>query len=205
FGDHHGETGAGEIEQRVAQRLALEHIQLDLHDAGELSGELAHTALEPVATVLADGVCEPLDQPRFICTDKREHHGIAHLNSPLTRAGMGAGELDGRWNWCRRNMEPALRKLQGRQYNEAAVAASCIPRGTTMKVIVDFCIIPLGVELSLSRYIAECQRILEGLGLKHELHAYGTNIEGEWDTVMDAIKRCHHRVHEMGAPRITTT
>jgi len=74
-----------------------------------------------------------------------------------------------------------------------------------MKVIVDFCIIPLGVELSLSRYIAECQRILEGLGLKHELHAYGTNIEGEWDTVMDAIKRCHHRVHEMGAPRITTT
>jgi len=27
------------------------------------------------------------------------------------------------------------------------------------------------------------------------------NIEGEWD----AVKRCHERVHEMGAPRITTT
>lgn len=74
-----------------------------------------------------------------------------------------------------------------------------------MKVIVDFCVIPLGVELSLSPYIAECQRILEDAGLKHELHAYGTNIEGEWDTVMDAIKRCHYRIHEMGAPRITTT
>ena len=37
------------------------------------------------------------------------------------------------------------------------------------------------------------------------MHAYGTNIEGEWETVMDAIKRCHNRVHEMGAPRITTT
>lgn len=74
-----------------------------------------------------------------------------------------------------------------------------------MKVIVDFCIIPLGVELSLSPYIAECQRILSELGLKHELHAYGTNIEGEWETVMDAIKRCHHRIHEMGAPRISTT
>ena len=74
-----------------------------------------------------------------------------------------------------------------------------------MKVIVDFCLIPLGTELSLSPYIAECQRILEQQGLEHQLHAYGTNIEGEWDTVMDAIKRCHNRVHEMGAPRITST
>jgi uncharacterized protein (TIGR00106 family) len=74
-----------------------------------------------------------------------------------------------------------------------------------MKVIVDFCLIPLGVELSLSPYIAECQRILSDAGLNHELHAYGTNIEGEWETVMDAIKRCHNRVHEMGAPRITTS
>jgi len=74
-----------------------------------------------------------------------------------------------------------------------------------MKVIVDFCLIPLGVELSLSPYIAECQKILEQLGLKHQLHAYGTNIEGEWEPVMDAIKRCHVRIHEMGAPRITST
>lgn len=74
-----------------------------------------------------------------------------------------------------------------------------------MKVIVDFCVIPLGVELSLSPYIAECQRILTDAGLSHELHAYGTNIEGEWDAVMAAIKRCHTRIHEMGAPRISTT
>jgi uncharacterized protein (TIGR00106 family) len=74
-----------------------------------------------------------------------------------------------------------------------------------MKVIVDFCLIPLGVESSLSPYIAECQRILQQQGLKHQLHAYGTNIEGEWEPVMDAIKRCHVRIHEMGAPRISST
>ncbi len=74
-----------------------------------------------------------------------------------------------------------------------------------MKVIVDFCLISLGGDLSLSPYIAECQRILQQCGLKHELHAYGTNIEGEWEPVMEAIKRCHNRVHEMGAPRINTT
>lgn len=74
-----------------------------------------------------------------------------------------------------------------------------------MKVIVDFCLIPLGVELSLSPYIAECERIFKDMGLSHQLHAYGTNIEGEWETVMTAIKRCHNRIHEMGAPRISST
>lgn len=74
-----------------------------------------------------------------------------------------------------------------------------------MKVIVDFCLIPLGTDSSLAPYIAECQKILQQLRLKHTLHAYGTNIEGEWDTVMDAVKRCHVRVHEMGVLRISTT
>ncbi len=32
----------------------------------------------------------------------------------------------------------------------------------------------------------------------------GTNIEGEWDAVFAAIKRCHETVHGMGAPRIST-
>ena len=73
-----------------------------------------------------------------------------------------------------------------------------------MKVIVDFCIIPLGAELSLTPYIAECQKIIATAGLDHQLHAYGTNIEGEWEVVMDAVKCCHMRVHEMGAPRIST-
>ena len=74
-----------------------------------------------------------------------------------------------------------------------------------MKAIADICIIPLGVGVSLSEYIAACERIFEDAGLQPRLHAYGTNVEGEWDTVMDALKRCHLAVHEMGAPRISTT
>ncbi|MDX9834395.1 MAG: MTH1187 family thiamine-binding protein [Desulfobulbus sp.] len=74
-----------------------------------------------------------------------------------------------------------------------------------MQVIVDLCVVPMGVGVSVSSYVAECQRVLEAAGLQSQLHAYGTNIEGEWDDVMGAIKRCHQRIHEMGAPRITTT
>ena len=74
-----------------------------------------------------------------------------------------------------------------------------------MQVILDLCVVPLGVGVSVSRYVAECHRVLQEAGLKHQLHAYGTNIEGEWDEVMAAVKHCHERVHQMGAPRITTT
>ena len=74
-----------------------------------------------------------------------------------------------------------------------------------MKVLVDLCIVPLGVGVSLSPYIAACEIVLTAAGLKPALHSYGTNIEGEWDVVFAAIRRCHEVVHEMGAPRITTT
>ena len=74
-----------------------------------------------------------------------------------------------------------------------------------MKVIADLCIVPIGVGVSVSKYVAACERILSEAGLKINLHAYGTNIEGEWDTIFAAIKRCHKEIHKMGAPRISTT
>ena len=74
-----------------------------------------------------------------------------------------------------------------------------------MKVIVDLCVVPLGVGTSVSTYIAACQEVLVRAGLAHTLHAYGTNIEGEWDDVFGAVKACHEVVHDLGAPRITTT
>ena len=74
-----------------------------------------------------------------------------------------------------------------------------------MHVIADLCVIPLGVGLSVSKYVAACEKVLTDAGLKTHLHAYGTNIEGEWDDVFAAIKRCHEVVHALGAPRISTT
>ena len=52
-----------------------------------------------------------------------------------------------------------------------------------MKVMMDLCVVPIGVGVSLSEYIVECQRVLKAAGLKTELHAYGTVIEGEGDDV----------------------
>jgi len=74
-----------------------------------------------------------------------------------------------------------------------------------MNVLVDICVVPMGVGVSVSKYVAACEKIFASAGLSHQLHSYGTNVEGDWDEVMAAIKKCHETVHEMGAPRIGTT
>lgn len=71
-----------------------------------------------------------------------------------------------------------------------------------MKVMIDLSVVPIGVGVSVSAYVAACEGVLKEAGLSHTLHAFGTNIEGEWDDVFAAVKRCHEVVHQMGAPRV---
>ncbi|MBN1669251.1 MAG: MTH1187 family thiamine-binding protein [Anaerolineales bacterium] len=73
-----------------------------------------------------------------------------------------------------------------------------------MKVIADLAIIPIGVGISLSAYVAACERVLLEAGLQPVLHANGTNVEGEWEQVFAALKHCHEVLHELGAPRVAT-
>ncbi|ESK94206.1 hypothetical protein Moror_8406 [Moniliophthora roreri MCA 2997] len=71
--------------------------------------------------------------------------------------------------------------------------------------VADFCLIPMGTgEPSVAEYIAECQRVLEKSGVQFKMHGYGTNLEGRWSQVSQAIHDCHAAVHARGAPRIAT-
>ncbi|KAH7918534.1 hypothetical protein BV22DRAFT_1024450, partial [Leucogyrophana mollusca] len=78
--------------------------------------------------------------------------------------------------------------------------------------VADFCLIPMGTgEPSVAEHIAECQRILEKSGLKYKKRlthgtssGYGTNLEGPWSEVSQAIHDCHAAVHANGAPRVAT-
>jgi uncharacterized protein (TIGR00106 family) len=74
-----------------------------------------------------------------------------------------------------------------------------------MNVLVDLCVVPMGIGVSVSKEVAACERILREAGLVTRLHAYGTNVEGDWDAVFAAVKRCHEALHEMGVPRISST
>ena len=73
-----------------------------------------------------------------------------------------------------------------------------------MYVLMDIMVSPGGVGISVSPYVAHCQKIFQDAGLTHNMHGYGTNVEGEWKDVMAAVKKCHEDLHEMGAVRITS-
>lgn len=74
-----------------------------------------------------------------------------------------------------------------------------------MQASMELCVVPIGTEVSLSEYVAACQRILLEAGLEPQLHAFGSNVEGDWDQLMAALKRCHETLHDMGAPRLQTS
>ncbi len=71
-------------------------------------------------------------------------------------------------------------------------------------IVCEFSIVPLGKGESISSYVAECMRIVQGSGLAHQLTAMGTIVEGEWDEVMAVVAECHRAVRSR-SPRVLTT
>ncbi len=66
-------------------------------------------------------------------------------------------------------------------------------------------ITPLGTATpSVSRYVAGVERILQGTGLKSQLTAMGTIIEGDLDEILAVVRRMHEHPFTMGAARVST-
>jgi uncharacterized protein (TIGR00106 family) len=57
-------------------------------------------------------------------------------------------------------------------------------------VVLEFSMYPLDKGESVSPYVARSLEIVEASGLDYRLHAMGTVLEGEYDQVMDVVKRC---------------
>lgn len=69
-------------------------------------------------------------------------------------------------------------------------------------MLVAFSITPLGVGEDVGREVAEAVRVVRASGLPNRTDAMFTTIEGEWDEVMDVIKRACQAVD---APRVGLT
>ena len=46
---------------------------------------------------------------------------------------------------------------------------------------------------------------VDASGLDYRLHAMGTVLEGEWDEVFAAVRRCHEALHAMGVQRVSSS
>jgi len=72
-----------------------------------------------------------------------------------------------------------------------------------MKVTGMVSITPIGVGMSLSDYIATCVRVLQESGLQCQLHAHGTNVEGDWENLCFALYRCFESLQQQNVRRIS--
>ena len=71
--------------------------------------------------------------------------------------------------------------------------------------VVFLSITPLGTGTpSVSRYVAGVEKILRGTGLKHQLTAMGTIIEGDLDAILRVIRQMHEHPFGRGAVCVST-
>lgn len=69
-------------------------------------------------------------------------------------------------------------------------------------MIVAFSVTPLGVGDSVSAGVADAVQVVRDSGLPSRTDAMFTSIEGEWDEVMDVVKRAVNAV-AANAPRVS--
>jgi uncharacterized protein (TIGR00106 family) len=79
----------------------------------------------------------------------------------------------------------------------------CLIIGVGM-MIAQFKVAPIGQGESLSGYVAECCKIVEASGLRHELTPMSTILEGDFDEVMAVIAKCHKRIRELSNRVVTS-
>ncbi|HEX4812524.1 MAG TPA: MTH1187 family thiamine-binding protein [Nonomuraea sp.] len=69
-------------------------------------------------------------------------------------------------------------------------------------MIVAFSITPLGVGEGVAEPVARAVKVVRDSGLPHRTDAMFTTVEGEWDEVMDVVRRAVEAVAEV-APRVS--
>jgi len=69
-------------------------------------------------------------------------------------------------------------------------------------MIVAFSITPLGVGEGVGNYVADAVRVVRDSGLPNRTDAMFTSVEGDWDEVMDVVRRAVDAVAAQ-APRVS--
>ncbi len=74
-----------------------------------------------------------------------------------------------------------------------------------MKATAEIQVIPIGVGVSVRQYVKKAHETLAASGLNVQLHAFGTNVEGDLDDILAAVKRVHEVLHADGVVRVTSS
>lgn len=73
-----------------------------------------------------------------------------------------------------------------------------------MKATAEIQVIPIGTGVSVRKEVRRAHELIKSSGLTVELHAYGTNVEGELDAILETVRNVHETLHREGVVRIST-
>jgi len=73
-----------------------------------------------------------------------------------------------------------------------------------MKAVAEIQVVPIGVGVSVRAQVRRAQELIRESGLLVQEHSFGTNVEGDLDTILEVIARLHEVLHAEGAPRLST-
>ncbi|MBI4317183.1 MAG: MTH1187 family thiamine-binding protein [Chloroflexi bacterium] len=72
-------------------------------------------------------------------------------------------------------------------------------------VVADISVLPRSADVpSLGTFVEVAVKVIQSSGLKYEVDAMSTAVEGEFEEVMDLFKRVHRAVMDAGADRLVT-
>lgn len=71
-------------------------------------------------------------------------------------------------------------------------------------MLTEFSIIPIGTGESMGEQIAKILDMVDKSGLPYKSNPMGTVVEGEWEEVLELIKKCHMEILD-ASPRVVTT
>jgi len=72
-----------------------------------------------------------------------------------------------------------------------------------MSVLAEIMVIPVGTgSPSISHLVADSIKVIQQSGLKYDITATGTNVEGDLDTILQTVKRMEEVPFNEGADRV---
>lgn len=73
-----------------------------------------------------------------------------------------------------------------------------------MKATAEIQIVPIGVGTSVRQQVKRAHELIASSGLQVELHAFGTNVEGDLADILEVVRRTHETLHAEGVVRLTS-
>ena len=73
-----------------------------------------------------------------------------------------------------------------------------------MKATAELQVVPIGSGVSVRKEITRVVEMLQEHGFLVETHASGTNIEGDLEEILDAVRQIHQTMHQEGSIRLVS-